>query len=383
LGSGNGSLQFVAANQTVKGVDVAAPVGNFTAASFGLPSSRMAALASAGFNTLRCFISMDDFLAATTTPAMNAAVAKWVGYVGQMTSAGFKVFISWASSYAQRIDLCGGTTEMQFRAALAAFTQGLAASFTTDQVALEIMNEPPNDSDMPAGRSWNTSVAGFFQAIRGVAFPVSVIVQSSELGYVSSFGKLPVSGFDANTIYSFHEYSPASFTHQSVSPRPYPGLYRVPYPVATYSGGQSQMIADMTARVNADGTISNKSAQITADTAEINGMFAAGPLGTQSMLAAGRWDALISWATANSLSPKQIMCGEFGVNGDINQTGILGADLTSRCNYMRDVRQGVETKGWGGWVAHQAMGDFNLFQQTDYSTHGTALIPELVTALFS
>ena len=387
-------LRFIARDQFIKGVDIAAPQRNFAAASFGLPAARLSALQVAHFNTLRCFISFSDFMKATTSTVMSACLEKWIGHIRHITDAGFKALVSWDSTYEDRIKVCdGGPNTAQFEFVLASLAEAIAAHFQAEQVALELMNEPPNDSDMPAGRSWNQFVGRFFRAARKAHAALSIVVQPSELAYTSSLPKLPVSDFDANTIYSFHWYSPAGFTHQSAgSPAHYPNLYRVPYLVSKYPGGQAQMIADMKMRVIADAALSDsqKAAQIAVNSNEIDGFFyRRSPLGTPP-LKAGSWSGLLKWLADNpGIHPKQVMLGEFGVNGDFNPStgtrtdrGGLGADLTSRCEYMRDARQAVEGKEWGGWVVHQAMGDFNIFQQTSYVSHGNELIPEIVNALF-
>jgi hypothetical protein len=388
-------LRFVGLKDIVKGIDIAAPIDDFAASSFGLPPARLSALHAAGFNTLRCFISLSQFIDARTDGAMDAVVGKWAAHIAKMTSAGFKVCVSWDSSYRERMDICQDPPNTaRFAQAIGALSRRLERQFPPGQIALELMNEPPRDDDLTSGASWNAIAAQVFQAARDAAPNLTVVIQPSELGFSGSLLKLPVSAFDLNVMYSFHWYAPAAFTHQSVGPPPpFRGLYRVPYPVSYYPGGKTKMIADMRDRVNGDPGISEtqKALQIARNTVEVEGLFfASAPLGTPPLMA-GAWLTIDDWLSAHpQLQPKQILMGEFGVNGDINRNngtnvnqGGLAADLRSRCNYLKDASSAVKSRNWGGWIVHQAMGDFNVFEQSSFSVHGVTLISEIVTALFS
>jgi hypothetical protein len=253
--------------------------------------------------------------------------------------------------------------------------------FGADTVAFEIMNEPPDEAELAklGLRSWSTHFAPlFYRDIRQVAPNMTVIIQSSAGGWSEAIPKLRTLDFDSNTIFSFHFYTPGEFTHQGSH---HDVLYGVPFPISGYVGGKDQMWKEVEARIAAKfvGDPNGEKSALQQYSKLLDYLwYPPDPLGPTWI----RWPKLDNWIRQERVNPRRILCGEFGVVSDINFNGKPGTDLTSRVNYMRTVRSEVESRGFCGWVAHQAMGDFNLFEQQSISRHGYRLIPELVDALF-
>ena len=164
--------------------------------------------------------------------------------------AGFRVLVSWNSSFDDRLTLLAGSRATdRFRRALAAISQGLAKAFDPSVVALELMNEPPEEERLSALRlrSWSSTLAPlFFSDIRNAAPNLTVVVQSASLGWTETIPNLVAGDFDDNTMFCFHFYTPGEFTHQGVK---YPHFYGVPFPITRYPGGREAMEATILARV--------------------------------------------------------------------------------------------------------------------------------------
>jgi Cellulase (glycosyl hydrolase family 5) len=377
-------LEFVRKGEPIKGIGVVAPVENWAAASSGLTEPRIASLRAAGFNTLRIFVSQREFMVAQEPGAaagLPEITKRWVDYVGHGVAAGFKAMVSWDSSYEERIAICGsGIDSERFRNALGALSRGLAGAFDPGRVALELMNEPPDETRLAelGSRSWSSVIAPlFFGDVRRAAPALTVVVQSAG-GWSEAIPAFDPTAFDDNTMFCFHFYTPGEFTHQGVN---YPDFYGVPFPITSYPGGKEAMLATILARLAADLQIDmaeKKRLSAKYHDAIDYLWFPDSPLGPRWV----EWPKLDAWIQTNRIDPLRLLCGEFGVSSNFNFNGSPGADVVSRANYMRAVRQAVETHGFGGWIAHQAFGSFNLFEQTSISQPGDKLIPELADALF-
>jgi hypothetical protein len=374
-----GSVAFLSGIQAVKGFDYTAPVADFAAASYGLTAARAAAMTASGINTLRIFVKQTDF----TNPAgagltMNQAVAKWITYIQNVTAYGFKAFISFDSDYTtDRLkSLDGGTGTAAFLTALDAFATGLGSTLPAAQVALELMNEPPLDSEITAAgyQSYSSVYAPmFYQHVRAAAPNLTVIIQSRDLGWPEGITYLNPANFDSNTLFCYHGYDPGPFTHQN--DHSHVGLTRLTWPISGYPGGKAA--AQALINNNSGLSASDKTARLS----DVDFLFFNGGLDNAWM--GQQYTALLSWISTNQINPKRIICGEFGVRGDLNYPPYTGqsADLASRCAFMQNVRLIAENNGFGGWVAHQALGDFNIFEQTDVTTHSNRIIPQALEAL--
>jgi len=358
----------------IKGMDVSPPIDNWESPAFGMTPARVAAMKDAGYDTHRIWISLTEFL--DPPVSMAATLDKWVGYADKSVKAGFRVFIAWDSTGDERTAVVNDpAAKARFVTALHALCNRLSTVYSSDQVALEIMNEPPDEHYVPG--YYREASPAFFKACRAEAPQMTIIFQP-ENGWSNELKKFDLKDFDENTMFSFHPYGPGEFTHQSIGTQPH--LFSLPMPITRYSGGQKQMVADVTARINADNSLSadKKVTEIKRYSDFIN-YFLWYRDGSQWE----DWSTLQDWVNKTGINPKRLVAGEFGVVSEFNWTGAPGLpDVYSRANYLRKIKNQVEDNRYGGWVVHQAMGDFNMFEQTSVRDHGEKLIPELTEALF-
>ncbi|MFZ6765215.1 cellulase family glycosylhydrolase [Pseudoroseomonas sp. WGS1072] len=374
---------FLADEGIIRGISTIPPQMNWEAASYGLTSRRVAALHSAGFNTLRLFLPLQPFLeAASVRTALTSFVEPWLDYIARGTSLGFRVLVSWGSTYEERLEILQKAFVAQrFHHVLAAVSSGLASRFSPQQVALEIMNEPPEDAELRrlGFAPWSGSFApALADTVRLHAPDLTIVVQSASGGWAEAIPDFDPERFDTNTMLCFHFYTPGEFTHQGAH---YPNLYDIPFPITRYPGGKAKMHVDVDARIRADPHLSleERRAQLERHRILLDYLwYAPAPLGPSWVT----WPKLDAWIAKHRINPLRLLCGEFGVVSHFNFNGSRGCDVNSRARYLKAVRLAVENRGFGGWVAHQAMGDFNLMEQTSVSQHGEALIPEITAALF-
>jgi hypothetical protein len=357
------TLRFAAVTP-VKGVNIAPPTSDFTADAYGLPPERVAALQEAGFNTVRMFLDAAEVASDPTTLAN-----KWMPWIQSAVDMSMRVVLVMGGSPSW--DKSTGTAS--WTTAVANTAAAIAARWAPETVALEVVNEPYGASD------FETYFAPiFWQAARTAAPNLTIIVQSNA-GYYGSVPNFVPADFDANTMFAFHPYEVGEVTHHFN----YPDLPVLPFPITDYAGGQTQAQIDMEALVNADGSLTSgqKAARIATYTSLFDYLWGYGTFNKDWI--AGNFATVDAWVTANNIDPRRVFVSEYGICSNLNFNGAGGPTTAARAKFYRAVRELVEQRGWAGWVAHQALGDFNLFQESAVGTQGTALIPELVDALFS
>ncbi len=363
-----------AADGLIRGISISPPVDDWDADAYGMTEARLRALREAGFNTLRTWISLEEFLYPRTS--MDQTLARWIAHIDRSEQAGFRVKVSWASSWEERLRVLNDpATRDRFHAALHALCGALDDRYAPSRVALEMLNEPPGEDLAPG--YYRSAAPGWFQTCRKAGPDLTIIVQPVG-GWHGAMPGFSLQDYDWNTIFSFHPYSPGEFTHQGIGSQPH--LYPVPMPITRYVGGRSQMVADTEARVHNDHYLSTqqKLAEVARYTQLID--FLWWENGTQWE----NWAELEEWVAESGINPRQIMAGEFGVVSQFNYNGTPAlADVLSRAHFLRKIRNQTEANDFAGWVVHQALGDFNLFEQESVGKHGDVLIPELVTALFA
>ncbi len=357
----------------IKGIDITPPVNDWEAPAYGMTQTRLTALSAAGFNTLRIWISLDEFLAPPVS--MEATLSRWIGYIDRAAQTGFRVHVAWASTWEERIALVNEPAQQaRFHYALNRLCSAMGSYFSKQQVALEMINEPPGEQLTPG--YYRSAAPGWHSACRSKAPDMTIILQP-EAGWHGALNRFNLSDFDANTMFSFHPYAPGEFTHQGIGSQPH--LYNVPMPITRYVGGQTQMVADVSARVNADPHLSSeqKKSEIARYSRLINDLWYDNGSRWED------WSELQRWVVSSGINPKRIIAGEFGVVSEFNYNGTPALkDVASRAHFMRKIREQTQANQYAGWVVHQAFGDFNLFQQSAVGEHGDRLIPELVEALF-
>lgn len=358
----------------IHGIDISPPADNWDAKSYGMTPRRLAAMHEAGFDTHRVFLSLEEFL--DPPVSLDATVDKWTAYIAKSVDAGFRVFVSFGS-YAQNrsTTVVNPVARSQFHKGLKLLCTRLASQFTEEQVALEMSNEPTGEAESPG--YYHTAAPQWFRLCRSKAPKMTLIFQA-ESGYHDALSNFNLKDFDANTMFSFHPYSPGEFTHQGIGNQPY--LYNVPMPITRYAGGLDKMIADVFYRISQDTKLT--AAQKEAERERYKG-FLTYFLWANDGSKWEDWTVFKAWIAQTGINPKRIVAGEFGVVSEFNYNGTPAMrDVASRAHFMRKITAQVKANNFGGWVVHQALGDFNLFEQTSVSDQGEVLIPELVDALF-
>lgn len=362
-----------AAGDKIKGISISPPVDDWNTDAYGMTEARLDALREVGFNTLRTWISLAEFL--YPPASMEQTVGKWMAYIDHSAQAGFKVKVSWASTWEERLRVINDpATRDRFHMALRALCGALNNQYAASQVALEMLNEPPNEDLAPGYYSF--AAPGWFRTCRDAGPELTIIIQPVG-GWHGAMPSFSLEDYDWNTIFSFHPYSPGEFTHQGIGSQPH--LYPVPMPITRYVGGRSQMIADTEAKVHNDHYLSaqQKLAEVARYTHLINFLWWKNGSEWEN------WDHLEDWVSESEINPRRVMVGEFGVVSQFNFNGTPAlADVSSRAHFLRKIRDQTEANDFSGWVVHQALGDFNLFEQTDVGEHREKLIPELINALF-
>ena len=365
--------------------------GAWDSQNYGFPPARRQAAAVAGFNTVRTMLDAGPFMDARTRGAFNTTpelVAYMIANLRHFVSAGFKVVLNYnaelttpnpAFSRAAILDGPSGPNFTAYCVGLADICHSVASVFTPEEVAVEIINEPLFDWEWGERAPWSVQAPAMWAAARAASPHHTLVVQSRSAGYYGALPELNPSQFDTNTLFSFHPYDPGGFTHQGIGENR--GLLRVPFPAA----GDPQLneaVALMQDRVAAQSDLSPEAKRVLVqhNLAELRNIFdQTCPMGQARM--DRDWGTIDAWLARHGVSPVQVVAGEFGATSDFNYNGSLGCDSQSRARFYQAVRENAEKHGFGGWIAWQSVGDFNIFEQTSVHEHGDSLIPEIVDAL--
>jgi hypothetical protein len=365
--------------------------GTWDAQNFGFPAARREAALAVDFNTVRTFLNAAPFMDARTEGALNTTselVTIMVENVKHFVAAGFKVILNYnaelsppnpAFSRAAILDGPDGPSFQMYCAGLAEVCRGVDAAFSPEQVAIELINEPLFAWEWGDRAPWSAQAQAMWARARVASPHHTLIVQSRSAGYYGALAELDPLQFDTNTLFSFHPYDPGGFTHQGIGENL--GLYRIPFPVGdTLHFEEAVSLMQDRVAVRSELSANAKKSLVEHNLKELKNIFdPANPMGPARM--DRDWSQIDGWLARYGVSPVQVLAGEFGVTSDFNYNGSPGCDGQSRARFYRAVRENVEKHGFGGWIAWQSVGDFNLFDETSVHEHGNVLIPELVSAL--
>lgn len=357
----------------IRGINVNPADGDWHGETLGLTPARIEALRFAGFNALRVWIDAEPLLSAATREERAAAVDAAVAKVAAAAGDGFRICVQLAPGKATREAFANGHGVAAYADAAAALAGGLGAAFAPAQVMLDLMNEP-----FEGRGNYEADIVAVWQAARAAAPHLTLGVEARALAYAPNLADLDPTAFDDNTLFVIHGYDPGLLTHQ----QNYPNLPVIPYPVALYAGGRDQAEADMIASVEAEPELSavQRIARIAERTKDLDYLFANGGIGRPYI--ARLLDEVDEWREAHGLSADRILLNEFGFIGVFQWSGTYRYDdLASRARYMGDWRREVEERSYAGWMAYQAMGDFEMFEQTDVRTASNRLLTPIIDAL--
>ena len=225
----------------------------------------------------------------------------------------------------------------------------------TGRVALEPVNEPPQDCDSSA---WSAVQAALLDRARSAAPRLTLVATGACGSMISGLQHVdPDSLQKFNPIlYTFHFYEPYLFSHQG-APWMHEPIYRwlngVPWPAS--SGSLEQTLAAVSRRMNQDTSYSTHDKETIFKEVKrvLVEYFAAQPA---RMFLDHYLGQVRNWATQNHIAPEQILMGEFGALR--SDSRYVAARTADRVRYIRDVREAAEACGfsWAFWNLFDGMG---------------------------
>jgi hypothetical protein len=244
--------------------------------------------------------------------------------------------------------------------------------FGAGQVALEPVNEPPQQCGSPA---WNEVQIDLLSHARAAAPQLTLIATGACGSMVAGLEQLdPTALLKLRPLlFTFHFYEPYLFSHQG-APWMREPIYRwlndVPWPGT--AGSLAQTLAAVRARMaqDADATADFKQATMRQTERVLAEYFAAEP---DRSFIRNYFTKVQSWAARYGIPADQIMLGEFGaLRTDQRYTASRAAD---RARYIRDVRETADAFGfpWAFWNLFDGMGLMDDAQRT--------LDPQVIDAL--
>jgi hypothetical protein len=215
-------------------------------------------------------------------------------------------------------------------------------SYDSHSVALELFNEPPcNDPEL-----WSQLQKRMYRVARDTLADHTLIL-TGPCSSIDGLQQIHIGDYDNNTIFTFHFYEPAVFTHEGVPwIKDYKYIRRLPYPPEKDRADRS--VAAMEIEVDADGDLnevtkflikrSNRNAILKYVTTPMDGDW------IKERIAKVR-----RWSDQIGLPPERIFLGEFGANRGWN--GIETVAPEDRLRWLYDVRSIAEQMGfaWAVW----------------------------------
>lgn len=399
-----------------------------------MPPTLAASLRAAGFTGLRLVIDPGPLV-----KAGGVGSARWTYLMsGQMLPAVDSIVVAGLVAVvdmhvrpnANQLGAGGGLSDVEivqaapndaawtaYVAAVAGVAAALDGRYSKGQVCLEAFNEPPPYNTYVGHQSWETSLYALVAAIRAVAPNITLMLAGNNYAATGGNGAIPAlkdysnqpgSGLcaidptqvDANTMYVIHLYYPLVFAFQGTNGQGqlitsdtgkgccgYVSNLAYPPVPSQYSSA----LAAITARINADGSLtsSNKTNMVTTATAELRlyyGMDTGVPQDGAWMISDTSGYGLAraaAWADTYGIRRNRIILGEFGADdGTANglpstYLGLPGANQASKAAYIQDKRIAAESFGfsWSVWDLESAYAGCKI---TDGSQK---LVPAFVAAL--
>jgi len=227
--------------------------------------------------------------------------------------------------------------------------------FDAARVALEPVNEPPQDCDSSA---WNAVQLALLNQARSAA-PQLILVATGACGSMirglEHINAAPLLALKP-ILFTFHFYEPYLFSHQG-APWMREPMYRwlrdVPWPAS--AGSLEQTLASVSHKMAQDTSYptQDKAAVFREIQRVLTEYFAAQPA---RPFLDHYLELVQSWAILNHIPAEQILMGEFGaLRSDSRYTAAGAAD---RVRYIRDVREAAEARGfsWAFWNLFDSMG---------------------------
>jgi hypothetical protein len=315
-------------------------------------------LRAAGFDFVRVPVDPGPFLSFTGTQRTKL-LASLFEAVDEAVSVDLSVIVdihpNESTHYWVSQRMIGSREAPAFSAYLSlvdAIANGLKR-FDAARVALEPVNEPPQDCDSSA---WNAVQLALLNQARSAA-PQLILVATGACGSMirglEHINAAPLLALKP-ILFTFHFYEPYLFSHQG-APWMREPIYRwlnnVPWPAS--AGSLEQTLTSVNRRMAQDDPAQDRPTVFREIKRVLVEYFAAKP--DRSFLE--RYLGQVqNWATLNHIPPEQILMGEFGaLRSDNRYTAATAAD---RARYIRDVREAAEAHNfsWAFWNLFDGMG---------------------------
>ncbi len=337
----------------------------------------LARLRASGLDFIRLPVDPGPFLAfegdrhaaltAMLIDAVNAAVAADLGVIVNVQANG-------ATHYwnPDRMVSSTGASEFARYQAFVGELAGKLAGIAPGRIALEPVNEPPQDC---TSGTWPKVQAALLTAARATAPNLPILVTGgcgSMVRGLTALDPAPLAAFEP-ILFTFHFYEPYLFSHQGapwMREPVYRALNNVPWPAS--AGTLEQTLASVRKRMAQDSETSKaaKKAAYAETERVLKVYFDAQP---DRRFIDGYIAQVSAWADGHGIAPERIIMGEFGaLRTDARYTAAPNPD---RARYIADVRQSAEAAGfpWAFWDLFDGMG------MMDDTTR--ALDPAMVEAL--
>lgn len=234
--------------------------------------------------------------------------------------------------------------------ALIARLAALLARVKSGHVALELMNEPvvQQASHETQVRVWGAAQLVLHDAARRAAADLPLLLTGADYGGISGLADLDSSPFlDSNTLFSFHYYTPISFTHQGLDlgapdapSSPY--VVDLPYPYDALS--RHEIEARVEAHIAADTKLDSAGRAKVRDHAKSIVRRFLSDAWTRDRIEKDM-ARVAEWADSRGVKRQRVLMGECGVTG--RNDHFTGANPVYRRAWLSDVTGIAEDKGFG------------------------------------
>lgn len=312
-----------------------------------------------GFDHVRLPFDPGPFLAGSTT-RRNQLIGDLMRAVDSCLSTGLKVVVAnlpnAATHYWNPSLFTESVTSPAFMQ-LSSLLAGIGAELNkrpSDQVALEMFNEPPLACD---SLLWPELQRRLHLAVRQTAPGITLVVTGACGSLPAGLADFNLSQLnDYNTLVTIHFYEPYVFTHQGASWGDPPALrYLAGMPWPGDPARARAALAPALARLEGDFSIdAAERARRAADLQRMVREYAEGNPSTDYLRPFV--DQIRAFKTRNNLHANRIYAGEFGVVR--TQFDGQAAEPADRQRWTAEVRQLLEAEGfgWAYWNYFDRMG---------------------------
>ena len=329
----------------------------------------LAKLAAAGYDFIRLPIDPGVFLAPQAAPHRTRLFAEVKAAVGMIHDAGLKVIVDLHTIPGEASNRPGAVEHVlrdkpTFEAytALVAEFAGKLDPFDHARTALELINEPVIDCDVPDYKQqWPTLVSRLYAAARVASPTLPLVVTGGCWGDAHMLSALPDAvTTDDNTILTFHSYAPFLLTTQGAS---WAGDFIVhvtglPYPPDRL--GKDELAR----RIEAIKEVMRRDAtptRVNGLTSYLDELLAEVDTARELQAVMEKPFKLASdFARKRGIDPSRILIGELGmIRQEWGKDYVMPPEW--RIDYIRDMRKLAEKNGFG-WAVWGYSGAFGMVQ---------------------